>query len=112
MRRSYKAEIARSNRVTSTIQSRSVAVNHPGLWSQGPWFESGRDYHFIEIAINTYGFQLTMKSICISTETAVGCKKTIYEVNDEVYDFVIKVLEGEEPVPSISMADVDPAPEM
>jgi len=53
-----------------------------------------------------------MKSICISTETAVGCKKTIYEVNDEVYDFVIKVLEGEEPVPSISMADVDPAPEM
>lgn len=53
-----------------------------------------------------------MKSICISTETAVGCKKTIYEVNDEVYDFVIKVLEGEEPVPTMTMVDSEPAPEM
>lgn len=52
-----------------------------------------------------------MKSICISTETAVGCKKTIYEVNDEVYNFAIKVLEGEEPVPSVTMTEGEQAPE-
>ena len=56
-----------------------------------------------------------MKSICISAETAVGCKKTIYEVDDSVYDYVIRVLEGEEPVPSVTVMeamDAEPAPEM
>lgn len=61
--------------------------------------------------INTYGFQLPMKSICISTETAVGCKKITYEVQDEVYDYVIKVLEGEEPVPSVTVTEGEQAPE-
>lgn len=46
-----------------------------------------------------------MKSICISSETAVGCKKITYEVNDEVYDYVIKVLEGEEPIPSVTTVE-------
>ena len=53
-----------------------------------------------------------MKSICISTEkTAVGCKKITYEVQDEVYDYVVKVLEGEEPVPSVTMTEGEQAPE-
>lgn len=49
-----------------------------------------------------------MKSICISTETAVGCKKVVYEIKDEVYDYVIKVLEGEEPIPSLTVTETDP----
>lgn len=44
-----------------------------------------------------------MKSICISAETAVGCKKTIYEVADEVYDYVIQVLEGEAAIPTVTV---------
>ena len=40
-----------------------------------------------------------MKSICISEKTAVGCKKITYEVEDNVYEYVIKVLEGDEPLP-------------
>ncbi len=52
-----------------------------------------------------------MKSICISTETAVGCKKITYEVPEIVFDYVVKVLEGEEPVPSVTMTEGEQAPE-
>lgn len=52
-----------------------------------------------------------MKSIVISEKTAVGCKKVTYEVPEDVFEYVVKVLEGEEPVPSVTMADVEPAPE-
>jgi len=58
-----------------------------------------------EMPINTYRFRIFMKSICISSETAVGCKKITYEVQDEVYDFVIKVLEGVEPIPSVTTVE-------
>lgn len=52
-----------------------------------------------------------MKSITISETTQVGCKKITYEIPEDVYEYVIKVLEGEEPVPTVTMAEVDPAPE-
>lgn len=53
-----------------------------------------------------------MKSIIISEKTAVGCKKVTYEVPEDVFEYVVKVLEGEEPVPAVTetVADVDPAP--
>ena len=55
-----------------------------------------------------------MKSICISIPTKVGMKKVTYEVEDDVYEYAIKVLEGEEPIPTYTVtevADVEPAPE-
>ena len=51
-----------------------------------------------------------MKSISISVQTAVGCKKIIYEVEDPVYAYVIGVLEGELPVPVED--GMEPGPEM
>lgn len=40
-----------------------------------------------------------MKSITVAQQTPVGCKKTTYEVEDAVYDYVISVLEGDVAVP-------------
>lgn len=52
-----------------------------------------------------------MKSICISTETAVGCKEITYKVPETVFDYVVKVLEGVEPVPSVTKTEGEQAPE-